>query len=56
MTLLFGSLTQDFINFTSVVRRAQGGDIAAQEEIPSASATFRHASAKNASYLVYIGK
>ncbi|KAF9557590.1 P-loop containing nucleoside triphosphate hydrolase protein [Agrocybe pediades] len=55
MTLLFGRLTQDFINFTQVIRLANAGSTEAQESIPAAAHAFRVAAAKNASYLVYIG-
>ncbi|KAF8892354.1 multidrug resistance protein 1 [Gymnopilus junonius] len=48
MTLLFGNLTQDFVAFSQTL--AAGSD-----DISTAAANFRHASAKNATYLVYIG-
>ncbi|PPQ73650.1 hypothetical protein CVT26_010608 [Gymnopilus dilepis] len=49
MTLLFGNLTQDFVTFTQTLASNQQGDITA------AATNFRHAAAKNATYLVYIG-
>ncbi|KAF8627411.1 hypothetical protein AX17_006226 [Amanita inopinata Kibby_2008] len=55
MTLLFGNLTQDFVNFGMILNDARNGVPGAAEKIPAAAASFRHAAAKNASYLVYIG-
>jgi len=58
MSLLFGNLTQEFVNFGQVVGRAQqagpAGE-AARAMVPEAAASFRKAAANNASYLVYIG-
>ncbi|XP_006462775.1 hypothetical protein AGABI2DRAFT_207384 [Agaricus bisporus var. bisporus H97] len=50
MTLLFGKLTQDFINFEQVVQ-----DPSRQDQIPAALDSFRTSAALNASYLCYIG-
>ncbi|KAH8104691.1 P-loop containing nucleoside triphosphate hydrolase protein [Cristinia sonorae] len=55
MSLLFGNLTQDFVKFQRVLAMAQAGDADAQTLLPQAAADFRHTSAKDASYLVYIG-
>ncbi|KAF8957257.1 multidrug resistance protein 1 [Flammula alnicola] len=50
MSLLFGNLTQDFVNFTQIVLNpARSG------EIPEAGANFRHSAGKSATYLVCIG-
>jgi ATP-binding cassette subfamily B (MDR/TAP) protein 1 len=56
MTLLFGNLTQDFVNFGTVLNKAKNGVPGAEEQIPAAAAAFRHSAALNASYLAYIGK
>ncbi|TCD63929.1 GTPase-activating protein [Steccherinum ochraceum] len=55
MSLLFGNLTQDFVNFESVLSSARSGNTTAQALLPDAAAHFRHTSALDASYLVYIG-
>lgn len=55
MTLLFGNLTQQFVQFGQTLLRAQEGDAAAQEQLPVAAAAFRHAAAKDAGYLAVIG-
>ena len=49
MSLIFGRLTQDFINFEGV-SQADNGD-----PTSTAAADFRKATALDASYLVYIG-
>ncbi|PPQ96673.1 hypothetical protein CVT26_010302 [Gymnopilus dilepis] len=50
MSLLFGNLTQDFVNFSQVVI-----DPSRANEIPDAARNFRHAAARNSTYLVCIG-
>ncbi len=55
MSLLFGNLVQAFVTFGTVLALAQMGDANAQEELPIAAARFRHVSALDASYLVYMG-
>ncbi|KAF8955024.1 hypothetical protein BDZ97DRAFT_1927499 [Flammula alnicola] len=50
MSLLFGNLTQDFVNFTQIVVNP-----ARSSEIPEAGANFQHSAGKNATYLVCIG-
>ncbi|KAI0673480.1 multidrug resistance protein 1 [Trametes maxima] len=60
MSLLFGRLTQDFVNFGVTLAMARDASnpeaqAAAQAQLPSAQAAFKHAAALNASYLVYIG-
>ncbi|KAI0643098.1 P-loop containing nucleoside triphosphate hydrolase protein [Trametes meyenii] len=60
MSLLFGRLTQDFVNFGMTVARSQDSTdpsaaSAAKAAIPEAAAAFKHSAALNASYLVYIG-
>ena len=55
MTFLFGNLTQDFVKFGTVLNEIAQGVPGAQDQLPAAAASFRHASALNASYLAYIG-
>jgi len=55
MTLLFGNLTQDFVNFQIVIDQANTGNPTATQELPIAAEHFRHTAAKDASYLVFIG-
>ena len=55
MALLFGRLTQDFVNFEMVLGRAHAGDSSAADMIPDAAVSFRHGAAQNASYLVLLG-
>jgi ATP-binding cassette subfamily B (MDR/TAP) protein 1 len=56
MSLLFGRLTQDFVNFSSLTNLADGGDPVAQAQIPAAAASFRSSASKNAAYLTAIGR
>lgn len=55
MGLLFGNLTQDFVNFAVILNRANGGDATAAAEIPQAAQNFRDVAGKDALYLVFIG-
>jgi ATP-binding cassette, subfamily B (MDR/TAP), member 1 len=55
MSLIFGNLTQQFVVFGATVSEAKGGDADAAARIPAAVAAFRRTSARDASYLVYIG-
>ncbi|KAF8158097.1 P-loop containing nucleoside triphosphate hydrolase protein [Crassisporium funariophilum] len=55
MSLLFGNLTQDFVNFGTAIANAQAGVPGAAESIPAAAANFRRSASLSASYLVYIG-
>lgn len=55
MSLLFGNLTKDFVNFTMLTFASDAGDAAATAAIPEAAAAFRRVAALDASYLVYIG-
>ncbi|KAF4617465.1 hypothetical protein D9613_006094 [Agrocybe pediades] len=49
MSLLFGNLTQDFVNFTMILQQGPA------DQIPQAAANFRSSAAKSATYLVCIG-
>ncbi|KAG6907876.1 hypothetical protein DXG01_007040 [Tephrocybe rancida] len=55
MSLLFGNLTQEFVNFGTVINYANTGNATAIAQVPAAAAHFRHTAALDASYLVYIG-
>jgi ATP-binding cassette subfamily B (MDR/TAP) protein 1 len=55
MTLLFGDLVQQFVNFTLILSNANAGVPGASEQIPAAAADFRSSAAKLATELVYIG-
>ena len=55
MSLLFGDLTQQFINFTGVVTSAKLGT-GSSEQVEAAAAAFRHTAGKSAAGLVYIGE
>ncbi|KAI0652270.1 multidrug resistance protein 1 [Trametes meyenii] len=60
MSLIFGRLAQDFVNFemTLAVSRDSSdpqAQAAAQVNLPSARAAFKHAASLNAAYLVCIG-
>jgi ATP-binding cassette subfamily B (MDR/TAP) protein 1 len=64
MSLLFGNLTQDFVNFshadsnyTSALQSGDPTSIAQSKQIPDIDAAgFRQSAAQNASYLTYIGE
>jgi ATP-binding cassette subfamily B (MDR/TAP) protein 1 len=47
MTLIFGNFVQAFLSFGASLTEAKVGDAAAQAQIPSAAAAFRHSMAKN---------
>ncbi|KAF5337588.1 hypothetical protein D9611_014802 [Ephemerocybe angulata] len=55
MSLLFGNLTNDFVNFGIVIQRAESGNATAAALVPAATESFKHTAALDASYLVYIG-
>ncbi|KII86803.1 hypothetical protein PLICRDRAFT_43464 [Plicaturopsis crispa FD-325 SS-3] len=55
MSLLFGNLTQAFVNFGDVVQDVNNGKPGAAEQVPVVAANFRKTAAHDASYLVYIG-
>jgi ATP-binding cassette, subfamily B (MDR/TAP), member 1 len=55
MSLLFGNLVQQFVNFSTILAEADAGDAGASDQIPVAAAEFRSAAAQSASELVYIG-
>ncbi|KAI0778611.1 multidrug resistance protein 1 [Trametes elegans] len=56
MTLLFGRLTQNFVDFGSTLKAEQkSSDADTQARLAAAAEGLEHEAALNASYLVYIG-
>lgn len=55
MSLIFGRLTQAFVNFQIVRASAEQGNPAGIAALPAAAASFRKASDVDATRLVYIG-
>jgi ATP-binding cassette, subfamily B (MDR/TAP), member 1 len=56
MSLLFGNLTEAFVQFGTILNEARLGIPGAQERIPAAAASFRKAAANDAGYLACIGE
>jgi ATP-binding cassette subfamily B (MDR/TAP) protein 1 len=56
MSLLFGALTQDFVNFGTNLAEAKAGNATAQAHLPAIAAAFRHNAAKDSASLTYIGE
>ncbi|KAH0586250.1 Leptomycin B resistance protein pmd1 [Termitomyces sp. J132] len=55
MSLLFGNLTQQFVDFGTVIQQANDGNSTASDLIPTKAESFRSVAAKDATYLCYIG-
>jgi ATP-binding cassette, subfamily B (MDR/TAP), member 1 len=55
MSLLFGNLTQDFVNFTNAIQSINPDDPQSSARVDEAAVHFRHVAAQDASYLTYIG-
>jgi ATP-binding cassette subfamily B (MDR/TAP) protein 1 len=55
MSLIFGKLTQDFVNFEIIRAKAEQGLADGISALPEAQANFRKDASLDASYLVYIG-
>jgi ATP-binding cassette subfamily B (MDR/TAP) protein 1 len=55
MSLLFGNLTQDFVNFTNAIQGINPDDPQSSATVDEAARHFRHVAANDASYLTYIG-
>ena len=55
MSLFFGDLTQQFINFTTVVASAKAVRTGSSEQV-AAAAAFHHTTRKSTAGLVYIGE
>ncbi|EJC99282.1 P-loop containing nucleoside triphosphate hydrolase protein [Fomitiporia mediterranea MF3/22] len=54
MGIIFGNLTQSFVDFGSAVQGLQDGT-ASPDEVEQAASNLRHEASLDASYLVYIG-
>ena len=55
MSLLFGNLVQDFVNFTVAIQNINPNDPQSSVNARDAAQKFRNVAAKDASYLTYIG-
>ncbi|KAI0246194.1 ABC transporter type 1, transmembrane domain-containing protein, partial [Lactifluus subvellereus] len=55
MSLLFGNLVQDFVNFTVALQNINPNDPQSSANADDAARKFRNVAAKDASYLTYIG-
>ena len=55
MSLMFGNLTQDFINFSTAIRNINPSNPQSSVQVEEAARHFRHVAALDASYLVYLG-
>ncbi|KAH6917878.1 multidrug resistance protein 1 [Coprinopsis sp. MPI-PUGE-AT-0042] len=55
MSLLFGNLVQEFVNFATVTTLAAQGNQEAAGRVPEVAADFRRVAGLDATYLVYIG-
>ena len=55
MSLLFGNLTQDFVNFGIALNNLDPNDPESTTKLDQAAKNFRHVAANDASYLTYIG-
>jgi hypothetical protein len=55
MSLLFGNLTQDFVNFGIAINNLDPNDPESKTELDQAAEKFRHVAGNDASYLTYIG-
>jgi hypothetical protein len=55
MSLLFGNLVQDFVNFTVALQNINPNDPQSSANARDAAEAFRNVAAKDASYLTYIG-
>jgi ATP-binding cassette subfamily B (MDR/TAP) protein 1 len=55
MSLLFGNLTQDFVNFSNAIQNINPDDPQSSAKVDEAARHFRHVAANDASYLTYIG-
>ena len=55
MSLLFGNLTQDFIDFSTAIQNIDPNDPQSTTKVDEAAQRFRHVAALDASYLTYIG-
>ncbi|KAJ7505250.1 P-loop containing nucleoside triphosphate hydrolase protein [Mycena galericulata] len=54
MTILFGNLVNQFVNFQIIVNEINGGDASAATQLPAVAAAFRNQASHLATYLVII--
>ncbi|KAH9038538.1 P-loop containing nucleoside triphosphate hydrolase protein [Lactarius pseudohatsudake] len=55
MSLLFGNLTQDFVDFASALNNLDPNDPGSTARLDQTASSFRRVAAQDASYLTYIG-
>ncbi|KAH9174816.1 P-loop containing nucleoside triphosphate hydrolase protein [Lactarius sanguifluus] len=55
MSLLFGNLTQDFVDFAAALNNLDPNDPESTAKLDQSAKGFRHVAAQDASYLTYIG-
>jgi ATP-binding cassette subfamily B (MDR/TAP) protein 1 len=55
MSLLFGDLTQDFVDFSNAVQRITPDDPQSSIKVDEAARLFRNVAAHDAAYLTCIG-
>lgn len=55
MSIIFGNLTESFVNFGIAISNVQPGNATSETALESAAAGFRHSANKDALILVYIG-
>lgn len=54
MSIIFGNLTESFINFGTAVANVGNGS-GSEDQVQQAAVGFRHSASQDASFLVYIG-
>ena len=55
MSLIFGDLTQDFLDFGTAIQNIDPNDPQTTTKVDEAAKRFRHVAAQDASYLTYLG-
>ena len=55
MSLQFGNLTQDFVDFNNAIQNITPDDPQSSTKVSEAARHFRHVAANDASYLTYVG-
>lgn len=56
MSLLFGNLTQSFVNFGAIINQANDGVPGASQNVTVAAASFRRAASHDAGILAALGE
>jgi hypothetical protein len=56
MSLLFGNMSKDAVDFSSLLTRMQAGEGETGAQLATVAANFRRATATSAFYLVFIGR